>query len=304
MDIKNKFDLGFSKHTYQRIDSEFKVNIYLGYNEKGQMSMVIAEPGQKSNVKPSKFINVMIGQREDGRLSLEFALLDEAFKSLFIIFCKDIISICEQAGSSMAISNAITRWKYWKEMFGKKSDHLLSESEIQGLIGELLVLQKYFLETYDENKAYNSWLGPLGNKKDFEVDNTWYEVKTILEGVLKIEISSLEQLDSDRDGNLAVVRLAKTSTTTSNTISLNKLVNDLLMNIEDPEIRELFLTRLEKKGYSIEPEYDNYCYLLKDITYYTVNAAFPKLTRSQIPQAIGTATYSIILNGIKDFKRK
>lgn len=304
MDIKKKFEIGFSNKTYQRIDSDFKVNIFLGYNERGQMSMVITEPGKSSNVKPSKFIDVIIRQREDGKLLLEFALLDNTYKSLFLIFCKDIISICELAGSNMAISNAITRWKYWKEMFGKKRDNLLSESEIQGLIGELLVLKNYFLETYEENKAYNSWLGPLGNKKDFEVDDTWYEVKSILEGVLKVEISSLEQLDSDKEGNLAVVKLSKTSNTTQDHISLNKLVMNLLLNIEDPEIRELFISRLEKKGYSTAPEYDNYCYLLKNITYYTVNDDFPKLIRSQIDEAIGTASYSILLNGITNFKRK
>ena len=79
---------------------------------------------------------------------------------------------------------------------------------------------------------------------------------------------------------------------------------NLLLNIEDPEIRELFISRLEKKGYSTEPEYDNYCYLLKNITYYTVNDDFPKLIRSQIDEAIGTASYSILLNGITNFKRK
>ncbi len=41
MDIKDKFDKGKESKTYQRIDSGYKVNIFLGYNEDGQMSMVL-----------------------------------------------------------------------------------------------------------------------------------------------------------------------------------------------------------------------------------------------------------------------
>ena len=48
------------------------------------------------------------------------------------VFCNDIIAICERAGSDQAITSAIIRWKYWKEMFGKKKQTILDKQEIKG----------------------------------------------------------------------------------------------------------------------------------------------------------------------------
>ena len=45
MDIQKKFEAGRQNHTYQRIDANYVVNIFLGYNEKGNMSMIITENG-------------------------------------------------------------------------------------------------------------------------------------------------------------------------------------------------------------------------------------------------------------------
>ena len=45
MELWRKFEQGKERHTYQRIDSEYRVNIFLGYNENGNMSMVLTEPG-------------------------------------------------------------------------------------------------------------------------------------------------------------------------------------------------------------------------------------------------------------------
>ena len=159
MNIQEKFERGAQNHTYQRIDSEYKVNVFLGYNEDGQMSMVITEPGRESLVKSSKIIEVKLKRREDGKMALTFDLLDGTYKSMFLIFCKDMISICELAGSNMAISNALTRWKYWKEMFGKKKQNILDKSEIKGLIGELIELRDHFLRVYCNSKldGATSW---------------------------------------------------------------------------------------------------------------------------------------------------
>lgn len=303
MDIIKKFELGAERHTYQRIDSDYKVNIFLGYNDFGQMSMVITEPGKETLVKSSKLIDVKLKRREDGKMALSFELLDGTYKSMFLIFCKDMISICELAGSNMAISNALTRWKYWKEMFGKKKQHILDKQEIKGLIGELLELRDHIWKSWGETKAIASWMGPLQGHKDFEIDNTWYEVKSVNENAIQVTISSLEQLDSDIDGNLVIVRLEDTSTTNTNSINLNSIVSSIDNDIQDPDNRELFWNRLDNMGYAYDEEYNNFCFLFKGIQYYTVTDSFPKLIRSKINPSIGNASYTILLNGILQFKK-
>ncbi len=302
MNIQEKFDKGATNKTYTRIDSQYKVNVFLGYNEDGQMSMVITEPGKENVVKSSKLIDVKLKRREDGKMALSFHLLDGSYKQMFLIFCKDMINVCELAGSRMAISNALTRWKYWKEMFGKKKNNILDKLEIKGLIGELLELRDHFMQKWSETEAVSSWMGPLLGHKDFEIDNTWYEVKSVTENAIQVKISSLEQLDSEIDGHLVIVRLEDTSTVSDNAINLNTIVASVAERIHDPNNMELFVTRLDNMGYSYDEEYDNYCFRYKGTEYYQVKEGFPRLTRSYIDDSIGNASYTILLNGIRDFK--
>ena len=302
MDILAKFKKGAENHTYQRIDSQYKTDIFLGYNDDGQMSMVITEPGTHSNVKPSKYINVALMKREDGKMALSFDLLEDTYKSLFIIFCKDIISVCENTGKSRAVESALKRWKYWKNMFGKRKSDLLDTLRIKGLIGELFELKNHFMEIYDEATAINAWMGPLLGHKDFEIDNTWYEVKSITENAVKVDISSLEQLDSENDGHLAVIRLEQTSSVNNNAINLNSIILSVSDTIVSPEIREQFMNKLDNAGYTYDEEYNKYCFLYKGTEYYSVNNKFPRLTRANINQAIGNAQYTILLAAIADLR--
>jgi len=302
MNIEEKFQKGSISNTYQRIDSEYKVNIFLGYNDDGQMSMVITELGREVVVKSSKVIEVSLKRREDRKIALTFDLLDNSYKSMFLVFCKDIIAICERAGSEMAISSALTRWKYWKEMFGKKRLSILEKQEIKGLMGELIELKDHFLQTYDETKAINSWMGPLLGHKDFEIDDTWYEVKTVNENAIQVNISSLEQLDSEVDGHLVVVRLEDTSSVTELAMNLNQIVMEITELIKDPENIDLFRFRLENMGYIPDIEYDNYNFIYKGTQRYIITENFPRLTRKDVADSIGNAQYSILLNGISNFK--
>ncbi len=304
MDIQKKFEMGAQNHTYQRVDPEYTVNIFLGYNDDGCMSMVITENGIEAHVKSSKFIEVKMKRREDKKIALSFDLLDEAYKPLFLIFCNDMINICVKAGPEMAISTALIRWKYWKEMFGRRKNKLLDKLEIKGLIGELLVLENYFLKKYDETTAISCWMGPLLGHKDFEIDDTWFEIKTISENATQVIISSLEQLESETDGHLIVVRLEDTSNVMEQGININTLVLNILSTLQDPDNIDLFQTKLDNMGYAIDPDYENYNFLFKGEQRYFVNNEFPRLRRSKISENIANVKYSILLNGLTNFLEK
>lgn len=301
MDIQKKFEAGFKDHTYQRVDADYKVNIFLGYNENGNMSMVITESGIETKVKSSKFIEVSLKRRGDRKLALAFDLLDDAYKSLFLIFCKDIIVICEKSGADMAISNAIMRWKYWRELFGRQRRYLLDIQEIKGLIGELIILKDVFIEKYGANKAINSWMGPLLGHKDFEIDDTWYEVKSVAESAIQVTISSLEQLESENDGHLIVVRLEDTNSVSNDAINLNLMVNSIVNKIDDPETLDLFRYKIDNMGYVPDEEYDKYNYFCKAIEKYKIDDGFPRIRRKATDPNIANVKYSILLNGIRDF---
>ncbi len=202
MDLKSKFEKGKANRTFQRIDSTYAVNIFVGFDDDGRMTVVITENSIYKQISSTKLIEVSLKMRNDGKMALSFSLLDTAYESLFLIFCNDIIAICEKAGSDQAIACAIIRWKYWKEMFGKRKQTVLDKQEIKGLVGELLILKEFILKKWGEEKAVQAWLGPLLGHKDFEIDDTWYEVKSVNENALQVKISSLEQLESDKKGHL------------------------------------------------------------------------------------------------------
>ena len=302
MDVQEKFDKGEKNCTYQRIDPEYRVNIFLGYNDNGQMSMVITEFGKFALVKSSKLINVSMKLRNDGRLALSFDFLYGIYKSMFIHFCKDMISCCEKAGQSMAISSAVVRWKYWKELFGKKKQSILEKMVIKGLIGELLELKNHLIREYGVDKAVYSWLGPLHGHKDFEINDTWYEVKTINENALQVTINSLEQLDSEIDGHLVITRLEDTSEVNEFAINLNQIVLDVMALIENPTTLDLFHERLNSMGYSFDPEYYKYSFMFKGSTYYSITRGFPRFTRNNVPEAIGNMSYTILINALTQFR--
>ncbi len=302
MEISKKFEKGIESHTYQRIDPDYKVNIFLGYNENGQMSMILTENGKEEKVYSSKLIDVRLNRREDRKLALSFDLLDNAYAPMFTVFCKDMIVVCERAGRDMAISSALVRWKYWKEMFGKKKSHLLDKLEIKGLMGELYELKNQMIPEYGCKNAIKSWRGPLLGHKDFEINDTWYEVKTINDGAIQIIVSSLEQLESEIDGHLILVRVDETSENNEKAMNLNKIVLEITDMIEDPEILEEFRVKLDNAGYTVDPEYESINYVFKGTEMYKVNNAFPRLRRSELNEAIGNAKYTILLAGISDFK--
>lgn len=302
MDLLKKFEKGIETHTYQRIDSNYKVNIFLGYNDDGKMSMILTEDGREERVKSSKLIDVQMKRREDRKLALSFDLLDQAYAPMFTVFCKDMIIVCEKAGKDLAISSAIIRWKYWKELFGKKRSQLLEKQEIKGLMGELYELQTRMIPEYGYQKAIKSWMGPLLGHKDFEIDDTWFEVKTVNDGAVQLVVSSLEQLESEEDGHLIIVRMDETSEINSKALNLNKIILQIIDLIEDPETLEEFRIKLDNIGYIADPEYESYNFIVKGSELYTVDESFPRLSRKDMNNAIGNVKYTILIAGIADFK--
>ena len=77
-------------------------------------------------------------------------------------------------------------------MFSQKKE-LISDEQIKGLIGELLFLTDNMIPNYGETRAIQAWSGQEMTRKDFSIDDTWVEVKTIDFGKPTVVISSLEQ---------------------------------------------------------------------------------------------------------------
>ena len=145
-------------------------------------------------------------------------------------------------------------------------------------------------------------MGPLLGHKDFEIDDTWYEIKSVNENALQVKISSLEQLESEKEGHLVVVRLEDTSTVAENSVNINKLVVEIMSLITDVENLNVLQTKLDNIGYSFDEEYELWNFLYKGRQSYYVDDMFPRIRKKDVDNAIGNAQYTIMLDGIERFK--
>lgn len=298
-DVRKKFESVISNSQYVRVSDTHPLELYIGKNEQGYPTL-----RYNGYFKPVKIVGNSMLEIKQVKTSTYYSLLFcfNSFEnqSLFYNFCADIIAQTELYDGKDGYAEIVNRYTQWKKMF-YSSSKTLNENEILGLIGELLFLRDFAIPKYGITKGLIGWSGPEPTHKDFSFDNLWYEIKTINSNKNSINISSIEQLDSDRDGNLIVYSLEKMSPSFQG-IKLNALVNELLSIMTLDADRDLFLTKLKQVGYAYSEVYDNYVfnYICKDR--YVVSGDFPRIKSENLPVGIGKVQYEIFISQIVKYK--
>lgn len=301
--IKEKFNIEKENKTFRRINESHPLDIFIGYNEKINPTMLISVKGKEKVIQSSQGIQVNSYKVANGEIRIAFSLLDKDKETIFYKFCEDIIESTVKVNNQKAFQFIIARWNKWRFMFKRPSTDLLTENQVVGLIGELLFLENYMFNKYGIEKSLTSWQGPSKNHKDFEIDSTWYEVKTVRLAALTVKISSVEQLDSNLEGNLEVIVLDKTNEESINAISLNKLVEQIGNKISSFEAYKVFNNKLAEAGYFYEEDYDKYIYKFIRRNTYLVNNKFPKVKAEDLKEGIVKVSYDILLKDINKFMK-
>ena len=226
-------------------------------------------------------------------MSLSFTLSDDRFTNLYYRFCEDIIESSRQIKKEKALKYIYDRWQHWRYMFKQCGSDVLSEQQVQGLLGELVFLKSYMIPVYGADDAIKAWRGPEGGTKDFEIIDRWYEIKSTNTATNSIKVSSLEQLDDDKDGRLVIIRMDRTSENRESSITLNKCIEQMYEEIQDIGLAELFHAKLEMIGYAPLDEYETYSYMVKRMDAYLVNDEFPRILRSEVDSSIIKVQYEI-----------
>lgn len=299
-DIYKKFTEGFDNGFFIKVGDNRIINLYIGKDEEGKFAFEFRGKFIPMRIHGSNVISV--SQARDGNaLTLRFALENIDLLEYFCTFCQDLLESTRPINDdNTAYKMLYARFMSWKKLF-KPNCSNLTETEIMGLIGELLFLKKYMLPKYGTETSLDSWMGPEKTHKDFSTDDVWYEIKTFNVGRESVRISSLEQLDSDKNGYLVIYALERMSPSFDG-IKLNNLVDEVLGDIKYYIQRELFMSKLELYGFDFSPDYNNYVYTLINTSSYLVNAEFPKLMRENIPSCINKIQYEIILSEIEKYK--
>lgn len=286
--------------SYSRYDSEHPFDIFLGIDDHGRKSLVVTLKASRERVVSSKTIAVDFFVRPDGRSSLRFSLEDDDLKDIFYKFCEDIIESTRSGSAADGFSPIIQRWQTWIGFF-QKTSLPLSESEIVGLIGEIYFLQNVMVEKYGLDSALEAFIGVDKAHKDFEIDDTWYEVKTIHNGVRAVKISSIQQLDSDTSGKLAIITVDQGTLGTADSITLNSIIEQFRVSLNTRQQLD-FDEKLRKANYIADDRYDDYSYLFIRLDEYDVHDDFPRLSSSMLPVGVTKASYEIDISAIQQYK--
>ena len=303
LEIKERFAEFKAANYFSRIDPDHILEIHIGLDEKSRKAIEL-----RALFKPRKITGtaeIELNQYKKASYNvIRFSLCDDAMSGLFYKFCDDLVEQTrELKNASDGYQAIINRFFQWKKMFVAPKNGLLKETEIMGLIGEIIFLKDFLAKKIGLSDALRSWSGQELTHKDFSYCNKWTEVKTIGSASHTIKISSLEQLDGDIDGELAVYILEKMSIA-YNGINLNKIIIETKNLFNCDEERDTFLSKVALQGYEYSDYYDDFVYELSHFTRYFVNKEFPKLTRKNMPLAIQKVTYEISLADIKEFEIK
>lgn len=290
---------GFRDAYFLRIGDK-NHNLFIGRDDEGRYCFEFRGQYKPVKLSGSKPLVVSQYKSDNNQYILHFSLEQDELLGCFSAFCEDLVDASESVADDNATYKVLaSRFQAWKKLF--KPDHKqLSEQEIMGLIGELLYLQEEAIPQWGANDALESWTGPDCSHKDFSYGDDWTEVKTIPTGKTSIRISSIEQLDSNKAGELRVYSLEKMSPT-YNGLRLNAIVQSLAKEL-GPGLKDIFLSKLEAVGYDFNPAYDNLVYSIVESNAYKVDENFPRLMREHIPDAILRAQYDIAVSEIAKYK--
>ena len=285
---------------YQRYDAAHPFDVYLGTDQAGRKSLALLMNAKRERITSTKTINAQFFKRDDSKLMLCFSLEDDQLKDIFYKFCEDIIESTRLNRKEDGFAPAIERWETWIKFFSKKSLPL-TENEILGLVGEIYFLKNIMIDKYGQDIALESYIGTDRAHKDFEVHDTWHEIKSIHNGVRSVKISSIEQLDSNVPGSLEIITFDQSTETYVGNITLNKLISDFRSTL-DRKWQLLFDEKMRKVSYLEDERYDEFNYFFVSIDGFIVTDDFPKLTKESLPSGVTKASYEIDISAIQRFK--
>ena len=286
-----------------RVDSNHPLDFYLSKGAHGESRLVFIGGNKRVIIKDSDIIKSEIGKRADNRYSYSFMLMDESFSDQFYRLCYDLIDSSRRCDKNEeSYKYVLNLFFKWQRMMKASTNSKLTIDEIKGLIGELMILFRELNLGMDKELLVNSWQGPEGYYQDFVFSDTWYEIKAITKRSEKITISSVEQLDVNTEGILYTVSLDKVDCITSNTITLNSIINMIKEKLKD-DLTQLdkFMSKLDQMGYSYSKEYYDYNFEVGKLKAYKVNKDFPRLRRANITVEIAKVKYEIIISCINDW---
>lgn len=237
-----------------------------------------------------------------GHYGVGIELHDVSYEDLFERLAQDVIEAVRQSASAArttgAIAGCIERWR----AFIERSHRPMSDDEVRGLVGELVVLGRC-IGRLGAREALATWEGPSGALRDFRLPETSVEAKTFeADTGAALRFNDPQQLDADdaRPVHIAAVRLAKRR---ADGMTLPEMVEHLQQVLAYiPETVEIFAERLARYGYVAEfADRLDQRFVAGPLVLYHVREGFPRIRAADVPLGVEGVHFSVALAGLRPF---
>lgn len=291
------------KPIFQLLDAEHPLKLYIGREMTGEYLFLLVDPEQPPKLKGLRSVRINTFERGDGQWSLLLSLKQAELSGVFALLCEDLVESSRHlARGSSGVNLLSRRLTNWRLLMEEGGSGLLTTSEVRGLIGELLVLDSYFMDVIGPVAAVKLWRGPFGAAQDFQRADEAWEVKTIHPDSTFIQIASESQLDTKpRPIKLIVLSLAEVSDGSG--YSLNELVARLKAHMGDlSEAREAFDEGLVALGYMNRSEYDSPRFKSGKARTFQVHGDFPRIVAKDLNKGVTEVRYKLQLDACAPFE--
>lgn len=289
--------------TLRRVDPLHPADFFWARDADGSCALVLIVSDGTTVDEPRPVLNgirIIEAPDQDGKNAFVLVLKREEDRELFRHLCDDIVDACRsKAGDQAFLASTIRRaWK-WHSLLRGGANQRLGPQEQQGLIGELLFLER-LVNHLTPKAAIEAWRGPLDEPKDFVFSDRAVEVKARHVGKDAVKISSEHQLQviDGQQLSLAVVALSPSIAEAPGGISLDSLVQRVREAVItlDPSADEGFDARLLSAGYSTEQDYSDTWWLPVATSAYAVGEGFPRIEATGLPEGVSLVTYWLRLD--------
>jgi hypothetical protein len=289
--------VSLQRPVFRRVDEQHPLELYAGLDGDGNSVLLLVTGSEPKNIPTYGTLEITASLRADDKWALLFRVLKTDLDANFAALCQDLID-ASRACTIDPTDFLFRRLARWRRLMELAKDQILPESELRGLLGELLFLKDTALPRFGATAAVMGWVGPFGARQDFAVGGVAVEIKVRAPGSHTVRISSLDQLDSKTDPLfLVVLTLSPAAPDVAGAFTPWDLVEALRYDLEpNPATRAEFDLRLRGAGFDEHLEYKVVWYQRSGMRCYSVGEGFPRLLASMLPAGISEATYDIDLN--------
>jgi hypothetical protein len=246
-------------------------------------------------ILPSIFLHADQMRASRRVFTLTETSLAEKFLTVFVAIANESLAIPDSD-----ICNHIKREILEWSAFLSPRRAGITDEKLRGLWGELYVLNEFICGRFSPRETLHTYVGIHDAPQDLSGSNFSIEIKTtISRAPSTIAISSLEQLDANCPAQLLVLLMLVGSDVGR---SISELVDEVISELESDVSSAMRFRKLVYEALDGATEAQlGEKFETTGLTAWNVGSDFPALKRSDVPNAIQSAKYTIALHLLSDF---